>query len=183
MIAETVSKECKKLFGQNISATACGSFRRGKANCGDVDCLITRHDDKPIAGMLEKLLVHLEKMDFLKERLAVSHKLTERGCENYMGVCQVKGRPKARRIDIKVYPKQQYGFALLYFTGSANFNLSMRFYAEKKGYTLSDHGLVPLDKIEDGGKITSELSIPCETEEEVFKVLGLPFKPPGEREM
>jgi DNA polymerase/3'-5' exonuclease PolX len=33
----------------------------------------------------------------------------------YMGVCKSK---KARRIDIKVYPKDEYPFALLYFTGS-----------------------------------------------------------------
>ena len=67
--------------------TACGSYRRGKATCGDVDCLVTRTDNKPVEGMLEQLIVHLEKKNFLKERLSVSKKMTERGCENYMGVC------------------------------------------------------------------------------------------------
>lgn len=34
-----------------------------------------------------------------------------------------------RRIDIKVYPKSQFPFAILYFTGSAYFNRSMRLFA------------------------------------------------------
>jgi len=66
----------------------------------------------------------------LKECLAISPTVTDRGCESYMGVGKVKGSSKARRIDIKVYPKEQYGFALLYFTGSDYFNRDMRLFAE-----------------------------------------------------
>ena len=152
-IADAIKSGATKIFKKNIIVTACGSYRRGKKNCGDVDCLITRTDDQPIEGMLKQLVEHLEGEGFLKERLALSTKLTDRGCENYMGVGQVKGSPKARRIDIKVYPKEQYGFALLYFTGSKNFNRDMRVFAEEKGFTLSDHGLVPLAKAK-GKKIT-----------------------------
>merc|ERR1711971_1167042 len=122
----------------------------------------------------------LEKTGFLKERLSLSKKATEKGCENYMGVCQVPGYERARRIDIKVYPKEQYGFALLYFTGSDYFNRSMRLFAEKKGYTLSDHGLAPIAKSK-GTKINKGMTVPCQTEEAVFKALGLPYKTPAER--
>ena len=107
-IATIVKEEAKKLFGKSAEVIACGSYRRGRETCGDVDCLVTRLDDKPIDGMLEKLLKALEDREFLKERLAVSKKITERGCETYMGVCKVpkaKGDASARRIDIKVYPK------------------------------------------------------------------------------
>jgi DNA polymerase/3'-5' exonuclease PolX len=44
-----------------------------------------------------------------------------------MGVCRVL--EKNRRIDIKVYPREQYGTAILYFTGSDYFNRSMRYLA------------------------------------------------------
>ena len=98
-----------------------------------------------------------------------------------MGVCQVQGRQYCRRIDIKVYPKEKYGFALLYFTGSDYFNRSMRMFAEKKGYTLSEHGLVPLN--EKGQKNPKRMTIPCQTEEEVFVALGLPYKTPAERDL
>ena len=96
--------------------------------------------------MLEKLLINLEKTGFLKERLG-STRVSDKGSEMYMGVCKLEGSDKKnRRIDIKVYPKDQYGFAILYFTGSDYFNRSMRLIAEKKGFTLSDHGLAPVAK-------------------------------------
>ena len=41
-IAGIIEKETKKLFGDKTLVIACGSYRRGKASCGDVDCLITR---------------------------------------------------------------------------------------------------------------------------------------------
>jgi DNA polymerase lambda len=59
----------------------------------------------------------------------------------YMGVCKVDGDKHFRRIDIKVYPREQYGFALLYFTGSGQFNRELREHALSMGMTLSDHGL------------------------------------------
>ena len=54
-----------------------------------------------------------------------------------------------RRLDLKVYPVAQFPFALLYFTGSDHFNRSMRFYAKKKHWTLSDHGLAPCVRVSD----------------------------------
>ena len=107
IIADTVREEARKLFGDSVEVTACGSYRRGKPTCGDVDCLVTRTDDEPIQGMLEELLLALEEKEFLKERLSVSKKVTQGGCETYMGVCKLKKqKSKARRIDIKVYPKE-----------------------------------------------------------------------------
>ena len=58
----------------------------------------------------------------------------------------------------------------------------MRLFAEKKGYTLSDHGLKPTAKVK-SAKISKGMTVPCQTEEEVFKALGLPYKAPSEREM
>jgi DNA polymerase lambda len=79
--------------------------------------LITKTDDKPVTGMLEKILLRLEKIGFLQERLSNSRN-NDKGSEMYMGVCKAPTDTHFRRIDIKVYPKDQYGFALLYFTGS-----------------------------------------------------------------
>jgi hypothetical protein len=42
---------------------------------------------------------------------------------SYMGVCRVlHPHSHHRRIDIKIYPKYLYPFAILYFTGSDHFN-------------------------------------------------------------
>jgi len=64
----------------------------------------------------------------------------------------------------------RYGYALLYFTGNAHFNRSMRLWARKKGYSLSDHSLVPVLRIKNE-KVSSGQNIPCYTEEDVFKAL------------
>lgn len=94
-----------------------------------MDILITRSDNQNVAGMLEPLLLHLEKEGFLHERLGNTRK-SGAGSEMYMGVCKAPKDPHYRRIDIKVYPKGQYGFAVLYFTGSDQFNRQMRLFAE-----------------------------------------------------
>ena len=130
---------------------------------------------------MEKVVVRLEKEGFLKERLG-SLRYSHTGSEGYMGVCQLDEKHPNRRIDIKAYPKDQYGFALLYFTGSGNFNRSMRLFAQKKGYSLSDYGLTPVLRVK-GETVAEFESIPCPTEEDVFKALNLPFKAPNEREI
>eukprot|EP00347_Sterkiella_histriomuscorum_P009814 403339784 len=158
-----------------LKIEACGSYRRGRQLCGDIDVLVTRTDGEPIHGLNEKIVVSLEKEGFLKERLGDLRKGAT-GHEGYQGICQLSPKHKIRRIDLKVYPSDQYGYALLYFTGSGNFNVDMRTQALKQGYTLSDHGMHKIGQ--KNGK-----SIPALTEEEVFKALGLEYKAPNERDI
>ena len=68
-IAAIVKESAVELFGEPVTVQACGSYRRGRATCGDVDCLVTRLDDEVVFGMLEPLLKSLEKKGFLLERL------------------------------------------------------------------------------------------------------------------
>ena len=64
----------------------------------------------------------------------------------------------------------------MYFTGSGNFNVDMRTHALKLGYSLSDHGM---HKLNDSKK----KNIPCLNEEDIFKLLKMPYKAPNERDI
>eukprot|EP01125_Pyxidicula_operculata_P009315 TRINITY_DN3069_c0_g1_i6.p1 TRINITY_DN3069_c0_g1~~TRINITY_DN3069_c0_g1_i6.p1 ORF type:complete len:100 (-),score=17.76 TRINITY_DN3069_c0_g1_i6:160-459(-) len=99
-----------------------------------------------------------------------------------MGVCQLTPSHPHRRIDIKIFPSHEWACALLYFTGSGHFNRSMRLWARKCNMSLSEHALVrrygKSDEDEDKGE-----PIPVKTEEDVFRALGLEYKPPEERDI
>lgn len=73
---------------------------------------------------------------------------------------------------------------MLYFTGSDYFNRSMRLYAKKLGYTLSDHGIAPASNLKGTkGMVSGSNTFPAETENDVFRILGIDFKPPSDREV
>ena len=85
-----------------------------------------------------------------------------------------------RRLDLKVYPALMFPFALLYFTGGREFNMRMRGYAKRKGWSLSDHCIHRREeKRED--RVVTDGGVECKTEEDIFAVLGLQFIPPTER--
>ena len=90
--------------------------------------LLCRKDGLPYQKFLIELIEALEKDGFLKERLQVAKSETSESM-SYMGICKLGDIH--RRIDVKIYPKESYGFALMYFTGSDHFNRSMRLYAKK----------------------------------------------------
>ena len=51
-----------------------------------------------------------------------------------------------RRIDFLYAPPNEYAFAILYFTGSKDFNTRMRQYALEKNLTLNEHGMHKINK-------------------------------------
>ncbi|KAH9382979.1 hypothetical protein HPB48_023616 [Haemaphysalis longicornis] len=123
-----------------LTVVPCGSYRRGRAMCGDVDVLITHPDGKSHEDVLPKTLQALHDSGFLTDDLAVPH---EGGNpRKYMGVCRLpEAGSKHRRLDIFVVPQEEFACSLLAFTGSAHFNRSMRLLARRKGMSLNDHGL------------------------------------------
>ncbi|MCL7050955.1 hypothetical protein MKW94_030241, partial [Papaver nudicaule] len=55
-----------------VSVVCGGSFRRGKATCGDMDIVITHPDGTSHKGFLAKYVKHLKDMNFLREDLIFS---------------------------------------------------------------------------------------------------------------
>ncbi|XP_045217353.1 DNA polymerase lambda isoform X5 [Macaca fascicularis] len=59
-IEQTVQKAAQA-FNSGLLCVACGSYRRGKATCGDVDVLITHPDGRSHRGIFSRLLDSLRQ--------------------------------------------------------------------------------------------------------------------------
>lgn len=144
-----ILKKMKKVS----SAEVAGSFRRGAPTVGDLDILVT--------GDLDN--VTLEK--------AVRKEFSD---ITILGSGETKISfvifPNNLQVDIRFLPKESYGAALLYFTGSKDFNVMMRKKAIEQGYLLNEYGL-----FKDGEYTVGK------TEKEVFEALGMKYVEPAKR--
>ncbi|XP_074763699.1 DNA polymerase lambda isoform X2 [Athene noctua] len=165
-----------------LVCVACGSYRRGKPTCGDVDVLVTHPDGQSHRGVFSKLLDSLHRSGFLTDDLVSQEDNGDQ--KKYLGVCRLPGpAQRHRRLDIIVVPYSEFACALLYFTGSAHFNRSMRALAKTKGMSLSEHALSSAVVRGPGGiKVASGHTLPTPTERDVFIQLGLPYREPSERD-
>ena len=75
------------------------------------------------------------------------------------------------QIDLLVVPPEEWGAALNYFTGSKEFNISVRKVAKRLGYKISEHGYFKGSRRVGGAE-----------ESGLFDVLHLPWVPPVQRE-
>jgi DNA polymerase beta len=145
-----------------------GSFRRMASTSGDIDVLITHKDDPPNVDELFKSVV-----DKLKLEKYICDVFAEGG-KKCLAVCRLKRYKTFRRIDLLYTNKKEYPFAVLYFTGDAGFNVSMRQYCLTKGLSLSEHGI----KDEQTGKLIDH---EFKDEKSIFAYLGLKYVEPKYR--
>lgn len=143
----------KKIKGVKKVEVA-GSYRRGAKTVGDLDILVV--GTRLIASKTEKQIT----------KSFPNHTVLASGETKIAFVFF----PDNLQVDIRFVPEESYGAALLYFTGSKEFNVMMRKVAIDKGYLLNEYGLF------DSGEY-----IVGKTEEEVFKKLDLPITPPEKR--
>lgn len=160
-------------------AKVCGSFRRGSDNSGDIDILLAHpaymSDGKKKAELLKRVVVQMEDQDFITDRLVL-------GDTKFMGVCRHPAEDEKeflfRRIDIRIIPYDQYPCALLYFTGSDQFNKTMREHALKQGFTINEYTIRPVGVTGVAGE-----PLPVESEEDIFDYIDYKFRKPAERNM
>jgi len=142
-----------------------GSFRREKQNSGDIDVIVT--DSNGNKDLLKDFATLLDKEKVIEVFLT-------RGGTKIMAVARLPGK-KARRLDLMFSPPEEYPFSVLYFTGSAAFNIGMRLRALEQGLSLSEHGLKSV-----GGGAPPDIS-QFKDETDIFKYLGLKYKEPKDR--
>ena len=177
---EEVVKNAALEINLGLEAFACGSYRRGKPTCGDVDVIVSHPDGKSHEGVMTKLLDSLKSSGFLTDDLTFAENGEHR---KYLGVCKLPGEnTKHRRLDIIVVPYNEWACSLLYFTGSDYFNRSMRLLAKNNGMSLSEHSLNTGVVRKGGEKIFEGTPLPVFSEKDVFDYLGLEYREPHERD-
>ena len=132
---------------------AAGSLRRMKDTVRDVDILIASKEPQAVADVFVGLAP-------VKRILA--HGATKCAVVTKEGV----------QVDARIVPRNEFGAALLYFTGSKSHNIKLRQLAIRKGWKINEYGI--FDKT--GRRLASA------TEEEMYQKLGLPFIAPELRE-
>jgi len=148
-------------YGKPIaSITPAGSLRRWKETIGDLDLLLTLAPETQ-PKELEAIKEHILGYGELEQVLA-------RG-ENKVSFRVAKGL----QVDVRLLQPENYGAALIYFTGSKEHNVSLRGRAIKMGYTLNEYALATLKE---------ERRAAGASEEEVYAKLKLDFIPPELRE-
>lgn len=156
-------------FNSEMFITICGSYRRDLPISSDIDILLCG------LNLIESIPENLLKsyIQFLHINKFLVDDITINGDLKYMGFCRLNSSYPIRRIDIRLIPIKSYWSALLYFTGSFEFNQKMRSHAKKLGYKLNEYGLF---KISDTTNPIIVLS-----EQEIFDVLGLKYLSPNLR--
>lgn len=129
-----------------------GSYRRRRDTVGDLDILMTARDGAAVGDRLAK---------YDNVATVMAHGPTR---------TTVVLRSRLQ-VDLRVVPKESYGAALMYFTGSKAHNIVLRGLANDRGWKLNEYGLF------DGKRRIAGAS-----EEEVYKKLGLATIPPEMRE-
>ena len=82
--------------------------------------------------------------------------------------------------DLRIVSDAQFPFALHYFTGNKDHNIAMRQRAIDRGLKLNEYGLTVVARSHD--RATSEKSVACKDEADLFRALGLDYIPPELRE-
>src|ERR671923_468045 len=133
-------------------AVAAGSVRRMKETVGDIDYLVTADDP-------EKAMEFFVSMPEVEE-------IVGRGPAK--AFVRLAGGIDA---DLLVVPKESWGSALQYFTGSKEHSVELRKIAIAKGLRLNEWGIYK-----------GEARVAGATEEGVYQALGLQWIPPEMRE-
>ncbi|TAM56541.1 DNA polymerase/3'-5' exonuclease PolX [bacterium] len=131
-------------------ATYAGSLRRGEPSVGDIDIVCTSSRPKAV----------MEAFTALPEAAAVlGEGETKASIWNAQGL----------QVDLRVVPAANWGNLLQHFTGSREHNVQLREMAVKRGLRVSENGILD---------VATGKNRTCESEEEVYAALDLPYIAP-----
>tara|TARA_B110001450_G_scaffold125345_1_gene117982 strand:- start:20972 stop:23188 length:2217 start_codon:yes stop_codon:yes gene_type:complete len=153
-----------------------GSYRRGNDTSGDIDVLITT--DVKSSNIMNTYYNNLVQKNVVDPKDIIA-----KGPTKIMTVAIID--KKYRHLDIFYHQKDSYPFALLFTTGSKEFNIKMRKHALEKGYSLNEQNLT--HKTTTGKKVSSKEYLQKigkefpETEKDIFDFLNYTYISPNLR--
>jgi DNA polymerase (family 10) len=167
--AEELLAGVRKIPGV-VRAEIAGSLRRRRETIGDVDIVAAAKDMS--AG--ESIGSQFAKLPGVVQIIVAGPSKTSVKIANGM------------QVDLRLVPEENFGAALLYFTGSKEHNVKIRSLALKKKMTLSEWGLYKLDEYDKAKKEVAQpppiKPVAGKSEEEIYKKLGLDYVEPEIRE-
>ncbi|HEX4955963.1 MAG TPA: DNA polymerase/3'-5' exonuclease PolX [Thermoanaerobaculia bacterium] len=140
-----------------------GSWRRRKETIGDLDLLAIASDPGPVMAAFT----------------------------GYDGVERIEGAGSTRgsvvlgsglHVDLRVVPRESYGAAMVYFTGSKEHNVKLRGRAVDRGLRINEYGVFRIPPGEDTEDPRDGERVAGEEEADVYASVGLPWIPPELRE-
>jgi DNA polymerase (family 10) len=128
---------------------------------GDLDLLVTFAKGQYSRKSVDAVADHIVKYPEIEEILVRGENKVSVRLRNTM------------QVDVRLLEKENFGAALVYFTGSKEHNVTLRGRANKMGFTLNEYALATLK---------GERRVAGATEEEVYAKLKLDWIPPELRE-
>ncbi|MCA9370350.1 MAG: hypothetical protein KC680_00115 [Candidatus Peregrinibacteria bacterium] len=128
-----------------------GSYRREKETVGDIDILLVTTDPSSVSDAIAALPI---------VRDIVAHGEKKISFDLHNGL----------RVDVRLVKANQWGAALMYFTGSKEHNIAVRKVAIKKGWKLNEYGLFNGDAV-----------VASKEEQDIYDALELKWYEPRER--
>jgi DNA polymerase (family X) len=150
-LARSLTDELSGLEGVT-AAQYCGSLRRFSDTIGDVDIVVATTAPAPV---MDHLTGHRLATEIVGHGETKTSILTRSGLQ----------------VDVRAVTPEQFGSAILYFTGSKAHNIALRQRAIDRGWLLNEYGLLDDERV-----------VASATEEDVYAALDLPWIPPPLRE-
>ncbi len=132
--------------------TVAGSYRRMRETVADLDIVVAA---EPVNEAMRHLLTYDEIVETLAAGATRASVILKCGMQ----------------VDVRVVANESYGAALHYFTGSKAHNIAVRQIAQKRGLKINEYGVYQ-----------GRTRVAGETEESVYRAVGLPYIPPELRE-
>lgn len=152
------------------SAEIAGSLRRRRETVGDVDLICSLKDGAAGQAVSDTFVKFPRVQRILGQGPTKASVVTTSGLQ----------------VDLRIVPPENFGAALLYFTGSKEHGVKIRGLALQKEMTLNEWGLYKLAGFDKAEKKTGEppavKPLASKTEADVYKKLGMIYVEPELRE-